>query len=139
MKVARLRLVACLLLVAAFGAGCASPALTLTPTPTPVPVVELPLRTVPSAGCDGALLPDVALEVDGRRPEAIVAVAPDGTRIPLVFRAGTRAWVETGTGALEIQSPEGERIVVLSGQRASFGGGQMGEGDPAFFACSFVR
>ncbi len=124
---------ACLLLVAAFGAGCASEA------PTPVPVVELPLRTVQSAGCDGALLPDVALEVDGRRPEAIVGVSPDGTRIPLVFRAGTRAWADAASGGLELQSPEGERILVAPGQRASFGGGQMGEGDPAFFACSFVR
>ena len=133
MKLVPVRVVACLLLVAALGAGCASPA------PTSAPVVELPLRTVQAAGCDGALLPDVALEVDGRRSDAIVAVSPDGTRIPLVFRAGTRAWLETATGALEIHSPEGERIVVPPGQRASFGGGQMGEGDTAFFACSFVR
>ncbi len=133
MKFARVRVMACLQLVAAFGVGCGWPA------PTPAPVVELPLRTVQSAACDGALLPDVALAVDARRPEAIVAVAPDGTRIPLVFRDGTRAWLETATGALEIHSPEGERIVVPPGQRASFGGGQMGEGDPAFFACSFVH
>ena len=121
-------------LVAAFLVGCAAP------TPRPVPVVELPLRTVESAGpgCDGALLPDVALEVDGRLPEAIVAVSPDGTRIPLVFRAGTRAWLETATGAIEIRSLDGERIVARPGVPVSFGGG-MAEGDSVFFACAFVR
>jgi hypothetical protein len=66
-------------------------------------------------------------------------VTPDGTRIPLVFRAGTRAWLETASGALDIRSPEGERLLVQRGEVVSFGGGQMAQGDPAFFACSFVR
>ena len=123
------------LLVAALASACASPAQTATPPP----VVELALRTVESAGCDGALLPDVTLDVDLRQRERIVAVSANGTRSPLVFRAGTRAWLETATGALDIRLPEGDRLVVPPGESVSFGGGGMAEGDPAFFACSLVR
>ena len=118
-------------------AGCGAVAPTASPTPA---VVALPLRTVAGTACPEALMPDVRLVADSAVPGALVAVAPNGERIPLVFREGTRAAVHLDRNVIELVFPEGDRVVLGPEDTVSFGGGsEGGEGDPTFFACSLVQ
>ncbi len=119
-------------LLVALLAGCAAPA------PTPTPAVELALRTEAANACPDALLGDVRLEVDPAAREPIVAIASDGERVRLVFRAGTRAAWDASSGGVRFLTPEQQELVVGSTDTISFGGGFTSGENDLFFACSFV-
>jgi hypothetical protein len=119
-------------LLAALVCGCAAPA------PTPTPAVELVLRTEAGDACPEALLGDVRLEVDPAARDPIVAIAPDGERVRLVFRAGTRAAWDASTGVVHFLTPEQQELAVGPGDTVSFGGGFTSGENGVFFACSFV-